>query len=107
MWCRHTTTVSRTDVGWVWGRYDVCEQSPKTERFFASWLFHLQVVCCGTGILVQGNQGKPNAHTDEPDMRGAETFTQSLFTVCTFMDFAPVDQPRNALPMHCGIFVIG
>jgi hypothetical protein len=41
----------------------------------------------------QDNRGTPPNQTDEPSMRGADTFTESLFTMRHLDDFVPADHP--------------
>lgn len=53
---------------------------------------------CGPTITSEltachGNRSNPIDQTDEPSMRGADTFTESLFTMRHLDDFLPADHP--------------
>ena len=44
-----------------------------------------------------GQSRHPSDQTDEPDMRGADTFTESLFTMRHLDDFVPADHPLRVI----------
>lgn len=46
-----------------------------------------------------GQSRHPSDQTDEPDMRGADTFTESLFTMRHLDDFVPAVR----LPLKTGV----
>lgn len=43
------------------------------------------------------NQGNLTDKTDEPDMLGADIFTESLFTMLHLDDFVPADHPLRVM----------